>query len=428
MMDNQDRRIKIVVAHPGRQHSFRVATALKEAGLLYKYATTVYDKDTSFLMRVVKRLLNKNNLERANKRKCPSLQDEDVIQFCELGGLLLLLLIRLDKSHIISNWYSGRITNRFQRRLARFIIKENVDMVISYDTNSKVLFQLLKEKDPKTILVMDNAHPNRHYLNYDYHRYWDSCGDFAETLKACGYLVDEKTAQSFGDEIKMADYHIVASSYSKEALLFDGVKQARIFKIPYGVDSNRFINSDRSYAIGKLNVLFVGEVNQRKGIRQVLEAAKRLSSSEVVFNIVGSGADHCSYLYEPYKQYVNLWGFVSYNELLRQFRENHLFLFPTMGEGFGLVLLEAMAAGLPVITTANCGGADIVEEGINGFIVSVGSTEEIVKALAWAKEYPDKLEKMSKAARETAHQYTWEKYNRRIVDAAKQIYLSSQKV
>ena len=50
---------KVIVAHPGRQHSFRVAKALKDAGLLYKYVTTVYDKEDSVLMKIVKLFLNK---------------------------------------------------------------------------------------------------------------------------------------------------------------------------------------------------------------------------------------------------------------------------------------------------------------------------------------------------------------------------------
>ena len=72
MQKNPENSMKIIVAHPGRQHSFRVAKALKDTGLLYKYATTVYNKDSSLLMRFVKLFLGKNNYARAQRRKCPS--------------------------------------------------------------------------------------------------------------------------------------------------------------------------------------------------------------------------------------------------------------------------------------------------------------------------------------------------------------------
>ena len=73
--------MKVIVAHPGRQHSFRVAKSLKVGGMLFKYATTVYNKETSVLMRVLKLFLNMDNYDRAQRRKCADLKDEDVIQF-----------------------------------------------------------------------------------------------------------------------------------------------------------------------------------------------------------------------------------------------------------------------------------------------------------------------------------------------------------
>lgn len=409
--------MKIIVAHPGRQHSFRVAKALKESGLLYKYATTVYNKDSSLLMRFVKLFLGRDNYARAQRRKCPSLTDDDVIQFCELEGLLLLALIRLDKTKIISKWFDRFISKKFQRKLAKYIIQNKVDAVISYDTNSMVLFSILKEKAPNVIRIMDNAHPNRHYLYHSYHEHWDCVGPFEPTLTACGYLTDPIWAARFGEEIQLADYHIVASSYSQKALEYDRVDSKRIFKIPYGVDSNRFLESNRSYEQCHLNVLFLGDVNQRKGIRQLLDAARDINSSEIIFNIVGSGTNHCAYLYEPYKQYVHFWGFVSFDELLSQLKNNHVFVFPTMGEGFGLVLLEAMAAGVVPITTRNCGGADIVEDGINGFLVEVGDTQALVEKILWCKAHPADLRTMSTKAVETARQYTWERYEAGIVNA-----------
>lgn len=407
--------MKIIVAHPGRQHSFRVAKALKESGLLYKYATTVYNKDSSLLMRFVKLFLGKENYARAQRRKCPSLTDDDVIQFCELEGLFLLALIRLDKTKIISKWFDRFISKRFQRKLAKHIIQNKVDAVISYDTNSMVLFSILKEKAPNVVRIMDNAHPNRHYLYHSYHEHWDCVGPFEPTLTACGYLTEPIRAARFGEEVKLADYHIVASSYSQEALEYDGIDSKTIFKIPYGVDPNKFLEPNRVYDNSHLNALFLGDVNQRKGIRQLLDAAQAINSSEINFNIVGSGTDHCAYLYDQYRSYVNFLGFVSFEELLNQLKTNHIFVFPTMGEGFGLVLLEAMAAGIVPITTRNCGGADIIENGSNGFLIEVGDTNALIEKILWCKEHPTELSVMSNKAIKTARGYSWEKYEDRIV-------------
>lgn len=414
-MNNTNNKPRIVLAHPGQQHSYRVAKALKESGMLYKYATTVYDKENSVWMRITKFFLKGDNLKRAGRRCCAALDDTDVIQFCEVESLFLLLLIRLDKSNKLANRFSRYISNKFQRKLAAFCINNSVDMIISYDTNSEILFDILQRKAPNIIRVMDNAHPNRHYLYHSYQEHWDCVGDFASTLEACGYLTNPAVAERFGKEAKMADYHIVASKYSEKALHFEGIPAETIFRIPYGVDENKFRKPNREYSTRRLNVLFMGEVNQRKGIRQLLEAARIINSPQIVFNVVGSGIDHHAELYEPYRPYVNLLGYVSFEELLRQLSTNHVFLFPTMGEGFGLVLLEAMAAGLPTITTSNCGGGDIVEDGKNGFLVDVGDVDAIVERLQWCLNHPEDLMAMSENAVATARKYTWRIYEQGIV-------------
>ena len=412
---------KVIVAHPGRQHSFRVAKALKDGGMLYKYATTVYNKESSILMRIIKLFLNKDNYDRAQRRKCNDLKDDDVVQFCEIDGLLLLALQRIDFTRYFSVKYNGYISRKFQRKLAKYIINNNVDAVVSYDTNSAILFRLLKANAPQVKLIMDNAHPNRHYLYHSYHEHWDSVGDFYRTLDACGYLTNEERSEKFGLEAKLADYHIVASSYSEKALVYDNIPLDNIYRVPYGVDKNKFLEPKRVYDGKQLTVLFVGEVNQRKGIKQVLEAAKRINSEDVIFNIVGSGREYCADLYEPYKPYVNFMGRVPFSELLNQLQTSHVFIFPTMGEGFGLVLLEAMAAGLPVITTANCGGADIVSEGDNGFLIDACDENALISKIKWFLNNQDKMQRMSKRAIETARLFTWERYESGIVNAVSNI-------
>ena len=405
---------KIVVAHPGKQHSFRVATALRHYGMLDKYITTVYDKDSSLLMRLAKKLIHGDELKRAENRKCPDVEDDKVTQICEFRGLLFLLLLRVDKKQVIRRKFGQYLSVRFQKKLAKYLIKNNIKYIISYDTNSSVLFDILKKKAPHTILIIDNAHPCRNYLYKVYNEMLETSGPFIRTYEACGYLLDKRVAETFGEEAKKADIHIVASSFSKQAAIFNGIPEDHIIVAPYGVDNKAFHPWKRDYN-HRLKILFVGEINQRKGIYQILEAAKQLQPKGIEFNLIGTGRELAPELYKSYEPYVNFLGRVSFEKLQEMFGTSHIFIFPSMGEGFGLVIPEALSSGLPVIASSNCSGPDIIQDGYNGFVIESGSTEQLIEKIKWFMENMDKLPEMQENAIKSVRDMTWEAYEKNLI-------------
>lgn len=412
---------KIIVAHPAQQHSFRVAEALYKRGMLYGYVTTVYDKKSSLVMRITKHFLSKENLKRANKRKMATVPDSKVIQFCEARGVCLLLLQRIDHSRKIMYKFKWYVAKKFQKKLAKYIIDNHIGVVISYDQYSSFLFDLLKEEAPDVIRIIDNAHPNRNYLNKVYNEKIESAGEFAKTYETEGegFLVNEEVARKFGEESKKADFHIVASQFSKMSVMYNGFDESRIVVAPYGVNNTSFKPWEKDYEHG-LKVLFVGEINQRKGIAQILEAAKKLHDKNIEFNLVGLGRDYCSELYAPYEKYVNFRGRVSFEDLQMYYGTSHIFVFPSMGEGFGLVLLEALAAGLPLITSKNCGGPDIIEEGYNGFTIDAGSTEQLIEKIMWFYNNMGELPKMQQNAIQSIEHRRWDDYEEALISQLKE--------
>jgi glycosyltransferase involved in cell wall biosynthesis len=410
---------KIIVAHPGRQHSFRVAEALEKNGMLFKYATTVYDSDKSFLMKLAKKFLHGDELNRANKRKMASVDDDKILQFYEFEGLILLLVRRIDKKRKFTMWLEKHISVGFQKSLAKYIIKNNVGVVISYDCNSSVLFDILQKKAPQVIKIIDDAHPNRNYLYKVYNENLKSSKEFVKTYEACGYLLDKNVADTFGDESKKADLHIVASEFSKQSVKFNGFSDNQIIVAPYGVNNVAFKPLEKKYDNG-LKVLFVGEINQRKGIVQILDTAKELSHLNIEFNLVGLGKEYHEELYVPYEDYVNFRGRVSFEDLQMYYGTSHIFVFPSMGEGFGLVLLEALSAGLPIVTSKNCGGPDIITEGYNGFTIDAGNTQELKEKILWFYNHMELLPQMQENAIESIKNRSWDDYERTLVSQLKE--------
>ena len=96
-------------------------------------------------------------------------------------------------------------------------------------------------------------------------------------------------------------------------------------------------------------------------------------------------------------------------------------VFPSLFEGFGLVILEAMAQGMPVITTSHTAGPDLIEEGVDGFIVPIRSADAIAEKLCLLARDPDRLSAMQQAARRKAQSHSWESYRQRLVQVAREV-------
>jgi glycosyltransferase involved in cell wall biosynthesis len=102
------------------------------------------------------------------------------------------------------------------------------------------------------------------------------------------------------------------------------------------------------------------------------------------------------------------------SELAEAFRKADVFVFPTLVEGMPLVVIEAMASGLPVITTPN-GPGDIVRDGVDGFLVPPRNVDAIAERLEQLRLDPNLRISMGRAARERALKFTWEYYREKVV-------------
>ena len=100
----------------------------------------------------------------------------------------------------------------------------------------------------------------------------------------------------------------------------------------------------------------------------------------------------------------------SHREVLAEMAAHDVFVFPSLFEGFGLVLLEAMAMGLPIITTAHTAGPDLITDGVEGFIVPIRSSSGIAEKLELLRSDPDRRLAMSESARARAAEFNWEQY------------------
>ena len=187
--------------------------------------------------------------------------------------------------------------------------------------------------------------------------------------------------------------------------------------IPNGIDVDHFAdNADPwpKYCDGKTNILFVGRLEKRKGLRYLLEAYSKLKWDypDTRLLVVGPGLpDEGSFevIGARSLQDVELIGGVSYEELPRYYASADIFCSPATGaESFGIVLLEAMAAGKPVVASDIEGYRGIVEHGEQGLLVPRKDGDELAKALVRLIEDRDLARRMGSRGREMVEQYRWE--------------------
>ena len=152
-----------------------------------------------------------------------------------------------------------------------------------------------------------------------------------------------------------------------------------------------------------LRVLFLGQVILRKGIQYLIEAARMLLDEAIHFDVVGSiGISEEGVKSSP--KNMTYHGPVNRDLTEHFYRNADLFVLPTLSDGFALTQLEAMAHGLPVIATPNCG--EVVTDGTDGLIVPSSDPNALAEAFQLILQDPEKLQAMREATGAKLEQFS----------------------
>ena len=233
--------------------------------------------------------------------------------------------------------------------------------------------------------------------------------EFAGTLQL--HDLPERHLARLDDEVETADCVFVLSSYQRSTFVEAGVDPGKLRLTPLGVDLRTFTPGPRTDD-GVFRVAFAGQITQRKGISYLLDAFQRaaLPRSELV--LIGNfHRDAAPILRRPGVRHVPhlpRW------ELPEQYRRADVFVLPSLVEGFGLTALEAMACGVPVIVSGHTFGRDVVNDGVEGFVVPIRDADAIADRLTTLAEDRSLRDRMAAAARRRAEDFPWDIYRERV--------------
>lgn len=215
-------------------------------------------------------------------------------------------------------------------------------------------------------------------------------------------------------EWSIADCVMVNSEFSRQALVEQGVPQDKVAVVPLSFESpesetashlsgNALSNMKQISKAAPLHILFLGQVMLRKGIQYLVQAAEFLRDSPIIFDVVGpiqiskraiaSAPANVIFHGRTTRDKINYW-----------YQSADIFVLPTLSDGFAITQIEAMANGLPVISTPNCGS--VVTDAINGFLIPPRDSSALVGVIRRYLENPSCLESQGRAALETSKQFS----------------------
>ena len=245
-----------------------------------------------------------------------------------------------------------------------------------------------------------------------------------DAYRACG--LDFPGISRFVMERELAEYEaankiVVPSTHGAATFTAEGIPEDRLAVVPLGVDPGTFHPVPGSTETRKPRILFVGALGVQKGTPQLLRAFAPLHR-EAELHLVGPvDPDFAALLETLPTDGVTLRGAVAKADIGQVYADADIFCLPSIQEGFGMVVLEAMASGLPVIVSDQVGAAEAVTDGESGFVYPVNDVEALTAHLNALIGTPRMRREMGEAAQQTARSDTWgwDGYIERVVPVLK---------
>jgi glycosyltransferase involved in cell wall biosynthesis len=228
---------------------------------------------------------------------------------------------------------------------------------------------------------------------------------------AADWVIDRENA-----EFELADHVFVLSKASKRSLIREGVAEEKIFVNPCGVDLSGFIQGKKTES--GFRILQVGVISFKKGVLDLAKAFSLAGIKGSELELVGGGLESSGLrklIEKLANTSVRFTSPMPQNQLKERYHQASVFVLASLSDGFGMVVTQAMACGLPVIVTENVGAADLVQDGINGFVVPIRSPEVIAEKLIFLRDNPKIAAQMGERARETVMKgFSWHDYGSRL--------------
>ena len=364
--------MKITYTAPNRSISYSYADALNHTGHLHAFISGF------------SRLSPRSRLDSVGEK----LKRHDFFQTLYIASL------KANSPSVLTTVFNS--LSNFRLDQVSYPWAKESDVFIYYRTQGYKTTQRLHKNGIPTVCVMEEV--NSHV---------DSCdGLMLEELKRLGLENKHEIAPDYTLRLKAyeeADYILCPSEFVRRSFLERGFDSNRLIKVNFGLPPIEIVSAKplRS-ATDPFRILYVGQLHYRKGLRYAVEAFRQLKHPNKELIFVGPKTSITGLEQTQIPEGVVFTGPLKGEELKEQYRRASVFILPSVEEGLALVQGEALAYGLPLLTTTNTGGDDFIQDGIEGFIVPPANSIALAEKLQQMADDVDLYARMSAAALQTA--------------------------
>jgi glycosyltransferase involved in cell wall biosynthesis len=408
--------MKITLAHPGvGPFVQQTARALLEEDLLASYWTTFVDQPTAFWRRTLVqagRMLGLN-MERELERRAVTEVPLEFLRAYPCWEVLrsVLTKMRADPRLLDSVWEYGVLS--FDRAVARTGLNE-INAIYGYEYSSLATFDEAKRHGLACIYEVPS--PEHEFvealIQHEIERFPELDNGTRNYFRRRQIRRSERRRQEWA----LADVVIVNSTITRNSYAAAGFDVQKVRVIPLGAPPvYECAVQARGGEQHPLRVLWVGTLSIRKGAHYLLSAWKNfVQAGDATLDVYGA-IGLPDRMMRDLPPSIRIYPTIPRSELSSRYYSADVLVFPTLCDGFGMVITEAFAHGLPVITTRQAGAVDLVRHGENGLIIAPADSHALYEALQWCATHRTQLKAMRQLAVETARAGQWENYRKTLV-------------
>jgi len=365
--------MRVLLAMLGARRRYLVPEVMEELGVLACFITDTYVGKRRWLQIVARlgRLLHIKTFQSIGGRNSPRICARRVVAFQWLGIRYAIFgrFFRIGDARLFAS-----VNQRFCVKAIPYL--RYSDICWAYNGAAQELFEVAKEKNIRCILEQVIAPRTDEFRELV--RAQQDWPEWISPEDSSRMVVADPLSNRERAEWRLADTIVVGSRYVEQCLEGAGVPRSRCAIVPSGIDLDQFRVGMAAQDGRPLRVLFVGQINLRKGVPYLLEAVRRLNTSQIQLKLIGSVQVKCECV-RGFGQWASFIGPVPLTEIAAHYQQADILVVPSICEGSAMVTYEARACGVPIIATPNAGA--FFSPGVDGLEIPVRNVDAIMKVL-----------------------------------------------